>query len=229
MARQPFLPKYQSLERLWGLGVGDLARLNPKLATVIADCIAIWPYIEHDMALSLSGLLNSGGPASVGVLTALRGFRAQRDVIQGAASAVLDPPSQNLVAACLTVVWTAQRARDDVAHGVWGAISEHPDKLMWVSGADYAIWNATSLVVGGGDQRELLAKAFIYEESDLVALRDMLLSTREISFQLAMFCLWRPGRPETRELIRDQLLARLPVRNALDRLSQIRNTRSSPK
>ncbi len=229
MARQPFIPKYRSLERQWALGVGDLARLNPKLAAVIADCVAIWPYIEHDMALGLSGLLNAGGPASLGVFTALKGFRNQRDVIQGAANAVLDTRNQNLVAACLEVLRTAQRFRDDVAHGVWGAINEHPDKLMWVSGADYAIWNAAALVAESGDHSELLAKAFIYEESDLVAQRDMLLATREISFQLAMLCLWRPGRPQTRDLIRDQLSAQPRVRQALDRLAQSRNTKSAPK
>lgn len=214
MGRQPFLPKFSGY-RGYGLNPGELAEKRPLLAQIIGDCTAIWPYIEHDLALALSGLLNAKSPAALGVFTALRGFRTQKEVIEGAARVALSEDEQKLVSACLTVIWTAQKARDDIAHGLWGVMNSEEDMLMWISGADYGPWNAAAIAAGGGDHGELLTKCFVYSKSDLLAARDELLEARQISFDMAMLCLWEPRRPDTRALLCEKLMSRPRVMLAL--------------
>ncbi|WP_296817649.1 hypothetical protein [Brevundimonas sp.] len=177
------------------------------------------------MSIALAGLLDTKSPAALGVFAALRGFRSQRDVLEGAAKAVLNADEVDLIAACLSAIWTAQRARDDIAHGLWGVLLEEPDLLLWIANADYAVWNAAAIAAGGGgdEHAELAKKLFVYTKRDLLMARDALMAARNVSFEMSMYCQWRPGRPQTREAIRDQLLKRPLVRQALDHLIAARS------
>ncbi len=229
MARQPFLPKFSGYTGGYGLTPGELAAKRPLLAQIIGDCTAIWPYIEHDMALALSGLLNAKSPAALGVFIALRGFRTQKEVIEGAARVALSDNEQRLLSACLTVIWTAQKARDDIAHGLWGVLDSEVDTLMWISGADYGPWNAASLAAGGAGHGELLKKCFVYTKQDLLAARDELLEAREISFEMALLCLWEPGRPDTRAILSEKLMSRPRVKLAFANGEERRSRQTSTK
>lgn len=222
MSRKPFLPTYRGCS--WSIGYQTLRFANPELASKVAQVIAIWAHAEHNLAITLGCLLKAESDAALGVFAALRGFRSQEDVIIGAATAVLDEAEVDLVRACLAAIKTGRRTRDDFAHGIWGQTggqtgmgSDGP--LIWLEAKHFAPWNTRAILNNGATSMhpELEPHLFVYTREDLDAAIAVLETSFNISFHMALYCAWNPGRAgETRETLSDRLKAEPLVRQALN-------------
>lgn len=127
-----------------------------------------------------------------------------------------------LVSAALRILGRAGSIRNDLAHGLWGYSHELKDSLLWLDPKYYGIWNVAA-VIGESDRvthDDLEAKFYVYRRKDLEEARDKLLKARTLSFDLAMFLMWKPGRLSTREALRDKVVKHAGVEVELRKLQK---------
>ena len=142
MQRKPFLPQFKM--EAWALGPNVINKRSEFIAA-IGKCLALWPFVEHQMTLLLGVLMKAENNATVAVFNALRTGRAQRDALNAAAVTTLDPPMLRLFEAVLSVLQSTSDDRAAVAHGHWGVLVNHADKLLWVESKFHSPWNTLVL------------------------------------------------------------------------------------
>jgi hypothetical protein len=168
VTRKPFLPAHAG--KSWGIGF-DVAQQRPELVQIIGGCVTSWPFVEHHLALVLGRILGSNTDAALAMFASLRAFRAQQDAITAAAQVTLREEEQEVVQAMLGIVRTAQKMRDDLAHGHWGVCDELTDSLIWVEAKYHGPWNAQAILKGPGTgptHEDLARHFFLYTKADLL-------------------------------------------------------------
>jgi hypothetical protein len=223
MARKLFNPKPDTH---WAIGMGG-ASGRPVQLLLIGECATIWPFVEHQMAICLGILLGSTTDAAMAVFSSIRQGRGQRDAITAAASVTRTEEDQMLIAACLSLLKTAESARNDVVHGQWGVSDTLPNALLWIEAKHHANWNAAAIIKapGEGPSHDELAKHFfVYTSADLIEVRDLLRVAWRTAFDLSLYLKWAQGEPDTLDLIRARLLAVPQVAQALDHLKKRKST-----
>lgn len=223
MARKPFLPTYKGQN--WSIGMGVI-RQRPDMLLLIADAITMWPFIEHYMAMSLGLLLGSNTEAALAVFATLRTGRNQRDAITAAAEARLNTGDQELVAACLSAFRTAEKIRNDLAHGNWGVLGSIPTALIWVEAKHHAPWNTAVItnVEAPPTHGDLEKHFYVYTDADL---REQIAKLEEaMAIARNLFEFFKRGPDSSlADPLRELLSSAPPVRQALDRLAQQKSTR----
>ena len=170
MSRQPFLPKYEGYN--YGIGMGALSHI-PDFVVGIGNCVSHWSYVEHVMALLLGSLLGAESEASIAIFSNLRRSASQRELIEKAASYLLNNDAMTLLRALLAVSRSVERGRNEVVHGQWGHLT-HPnatEKLpepmaVWIASDDYASWNVKVLETSD-DHAGLKDKMFVFTIRDI--------------------------------------------------------------
>lgn len=148
----------------------------------IGRCIALWPFVEHDAAVTLGRLLGIGSEPAVAVYTAIHQGRMQRNVIDAAARAVLDPQEHALFRAIGVVSKHAEDERGRLAHGAWGACDDIPNGAVWVDAHDYSIWNSEILErPGARTHADLEAKMWVYLEADMTAIYEQISAAKRLT------------------------------------------------
>jgi hypothetical protein len=143
-----------------------------------------------------------GNPdAALSIFTALRSARFQHDVVLAAADATLPAKDKELLAAILAVYKQAEDARNELGHGIWGEVLSDTKAAIWLRPADYAILNVTSIrkpAKAKDDRyRKLEQKMFVYELSDLEAIRSQIYRASQHVFHFTQYLQRRFGRIRT--------------------------------
>jgi hypothetical protein len=130
MPKQPFLPKYSKAEVTYGPGN---IKNRPKIAEAVGRCIMTWSYVDWQMAMLLAAMMKANSEASVAIFLTLRNARAQRDVLAAAAEMTLTGSDKETFDAIMILYGSLQSTRADLAHGIFGDISQAPDDVMaWI-------------------------------------------------------------------------------------------------
>lgn len=181
------------------------------------------------MALILAALLKAETDAALAVFSTLRAGRVQRDAINAAAEVTREERDQVLISAVLDVIRTAEKMRDDVAHGNWGLLSGQDDALIWVESKFHGPWNAGTMLkkfdAGRSTHDQLAEHMFVYTKADLEEIRARIESVWNIAFDLTLYLAWTPERPDDPAVRYKRLNADPLVREALARQSGRRNWR----
>jgi hypothetical protein len=239
MPRRPFLSKYRGTP--WKLGI-ELA--SEKMLAQIGSCVARWAFVEHNLALCLGFMLGSDSPAALSLFSALRQGRNQHRALTEAAEALeFSQHDLDIIEASLQFIRSAEKARNELAHGEWGTIAisaercfeMRPDALIWIEQKHVTPWNTQALLSELGTEferpevRVLERRLFVYEEADLAEVRDLIERAFRVSLELVMFIkaispqgYGEPDGPRALLCSEPQIL------EALNRLFESRNSQKAP-
>lgn len=173
MPRQPFLRTHPDAH--YYINQNCMAD-RPEMAAIIARCLLTWSLVDVEMSLILAALLDTRSDAAVAVYLSLQNARAQRDALSSAAAVSLSGEELALFNATLTLHKASSNDRNDLAHGVFGVVSNQPDQLIWCPSAKFAAWmtranqRAWNLETDPDPHAPLRNEIFIYKKSDLEAI-----------------------------------------------------------
>ena len=146
---------------------------RPAMAALIAQCLTLWSQIDVEMSLLLAALLDTRSDAAVAVYLSLSNARAQRDALASAAQTSLSGETLALFKAVMKIHRSSSGERNDLAHGIFGIVSDTDDELIWCPSAKFAAWitrvnqKAWSLEFDPDPHTPLRNELFIYRKSDL--------------------------------------------------------------
>jgi len=100
-------------------------------AMLIANIILQWTSVERSLGWLLCTILRADPSQSVRMLDSLQSVRAKVEAIQAAAWTYNDSRLKGDLAEYFrTEFKRAQKRRNEIAHGDWGLMAEHPDDLI---------------------------------------------------------------------------------------------------
>lgn len=174
-------PNYQFLQ--YG-NVGDRPfEERPRLGILAMAAIASWSNVETFMLHAFVELLGGQQSLAADVYVALDGKAAKNAAIEAAAKRALadSPELQQVFWTLLSIVKSAQKERDKLAHWQWGTVSDLPDALILVDPRKDYLESSES-------------DPFVYRERDLT---DLITRNNEICGLLLQFraVLKRKDRP----------------------------------
>lgn len=149
---------------------------RPEMASTIARCLLTWSLVDVEMSLILAALLDTRSDAAVAVYLSLQNARAQRDALSSAAAISLSGEDLALFNAILALHKASSGDRNDLAHGIFGVVSNKSDQLIWCPSAKFAAWmtranqKAWNLESDPDPHAPLRNELFIYTKSDLEAI-----------------------------------------------------------
>ena len=103
---------------------------NPELAKLVASIFALWASIEHSLSLLLTSVLGADAEPAIAIFATLRGERPQLDALEAAAKAALSPNEIDDFRAAISMTDSVRRARNHLAHWIWGTCKQLPDALL---------------------------------------------------------------------------------------------------
>ena len=103
---------------------------NPELAKLVASIFALWASIEHSLSLLLTSVLGADAEPAIAIFATLRGERPQLDALEAAAKAALSPNEFDVFRAAISMTDSVRRARNHLAHWIWGTCKQLPDALL---------------------------------------------------------------------------------------------------
>lgn len=170
MPRQPFLRAHPDAH--YYINQNCMAD-RPEMASIIARCLLTWSLVDVEMSLILGALLDTRSDAAVAVYLSLQNARAQRDALRSAAAISLTREDLALFNAALALHKASSGDRNDLAHGIFGVVSNESDQLIWCPSAKFAAWmtranqKAWSLEFDTDPHAPLRNELFIYSKTDL--------------------------------------------------------------
>jgi len=130
MARQPINSRFS--EPSLGFGPGFLAQ-RPKAAALIAQCITTWTEVELQTARLLAAMWNANSEPVVALYLSLANARAKREALDAIASFVFSGEQTTLYEAVMRAKQSIEKQRVDLAHGLFGIVSEDPEGVVMIS------------------------------------------------------------------------------------------------
>jgi hypothetical protein len=146
---------------------------RPAMAALIARCLTFWSQIDVEMSLLLAALLDTRSDAAVAVYLSLTNAKAQRDALASAAQISLSGETLALFNAVMKIHKSSSGERNDLAHGIFGIVSDAHDELIWCPSTKFAAWmtranqKAWNLEFDPDPHAPLRNELFIYKTSDL--------------------------------------------------------------
>ena len=146
---------------------------RPAMAALVARCLTLWSQIDVGMSLILAALLDTRSDAAVAVYLSLSNARAQRDALASAAQISLLHEMLALFNAVMNIHKSSSGERNDLAHGIFGIVSDADDELIWCPSVKFAAWmtranqKAWNLEFDPDPHALLRDVLFIYKKSDL--------------------------------------------------------------
>jgi len=99
---------------------------NPELAKLVTSIFALWASIEHSLSLLLTSVLGADAEPAIAIFATLRGERPQLDALEAAAKAA----RFDVFRAAISMTDSVRRARNHLAHWIWGTCKQLPDALL---------------------------------------------------------------------------------------------------
>jgi len=217
MARKAFLDLVPP-ETAYYINSDCLAE-RPVLAAVIAGCLATWSQVEVELSLTLAAILDSRTDAGVAVYLSIKASNAQREALSNAALTTLSGDELRAFKAVMSFHQVLVRDRNDLVHGIFGVMPDHPNSLIWIPSAKHAAWltranqRAWSLEFDPDPHGPLRKELFIYTLEDLFELKISFIEFFNITTQLQMLLAPIPNLPKAPIL--QKLLSRPSLRTYL--------------
>lgn len=137
------------------VGIGDSPLVKrPQLALLAMEGIRSWSDVENFMLGLYIDMLGGDNDLAATAYLALDGSSAKSAVINAVAAKTLSTENLQLFRAIFNIAGTRQKARDKLAHWVWGFSDALPDALLLVD---------PRAKVGGKMSEEDI---FVYREAD---------------------------------------------------------------
>lgn len=193
---------------------------RPEMASVIARCLTTWSLTDIEMSLILAALLDTRSDAAVAVYLSLQNSRAQRDALRSAAAISLAGEELALFNATLAIHQASNGDRNDLAHGIFGVVSNKTDQLIWCPSAKFAAWmtranqKAWNLETDPDPHAPLRRELFIYTKNDLEDMFGQFSFVFDVCSRMHMAISPTPG---SRDFGRQWLLAQPQVQAELTR------------
>jgi hypothetical protein len=108
----------------------DIMTVRPRLAPLIAECIAEWAQIECTLGIILAVILETEAQTGLAMYMSLTSLSNQMTVVSAAAKAKLTVADEELFSAVLMVVKSAAKDRHKFAHWCWALSDDLPDALL---------------------------------------------------------------------------------------------------
>jgi hypothetical protein len=189
---------------------------RPELASVIARCLATWSQVEVELSLTLAAILDSRTDAGVAIYLSIRASSAQRDALRSAALTSLVGDQLRAFNAVMSLRQSLVSDRNDLAHGIFGVMPDHPKSLIWIPSAKHAAWltranqRAWNLEFDPDPHSPLRKELFIYTPDDLLELKTKFVELFNTTTQLQLLLAPIPHLPK--EPILNGLLSRPSLR-----------------
>ncbi|HEY2031432.1 MAG TPA: hypothetical protein VGH20_19710 [Myxococcales bacterium] len=206
----------------------DCLKDRPAMAALIARCLAGWSLVDLEMASVLAAMLGPTSEAGVAVYLSLQNARAKRDALISAAKVVLSGPEFRVVNAMVKKLQSLAKERHDLAHGVFGVLSDYQDRLLWCSSAHFARWmtnankTAWRLEFDPDPHAPLLEKLCVYRDADLESLRDEFSEAFHLATQLHQYVAPIPN--VSKQPIFDSISSHRMIREALQQRDGLRES-----
>ena len=188
MPRQPLPIKLH--EGPWSIGPQHV-EARPEHVAIIGRCMTFWPDVLHTMGLLLGILLGARSEGAVAMFSTFRNARQRREALIAAAETVLDDQALEVCNAVLTIVGSAEKERDHLAHGCYGASTAIEDGILWIESKHVGPWNVAMLLKDpdrtGTEHAELAQRIFVYRKADLEEVYREIQDAWEATFKLLSF------------------------------------------
>ena len=102
--------------------------------------MASWSQVEVELSLTLAAILDTRTDAGVAVYLSIKSSNTQRDALRSAAITSLSDDELRAFNAVMTLHQALTRERNDLAHGIFGVMPDHPRSLIWISSSNHAVW-----------------------------------------------------------------------------------------
>jgi hypothetical protein len=162
----------------------------------------------------LGVLLGGDSEAAVAIFSTLQNARARRDVLNAAADVRLRDRRRELLDAVLSVVGSAEKERNSLAHGVFGVSAALPNSVLWIESKNIAIWDlGTSLKenIASADHQELAKDIFVYDLADLHKVHEQIKVTWTTITEFVQYIIYPPPIPSPTDDARYHQLCNLPL------------------
>lgn len=148
---------------------------RPELAALVCRVITGWAQVEGVLALVFARYAGMSVESALTIYNTVEGFRAQRQMLDGAAKWRLSPDDFHLYSATMSFVMQQYSVRNEMAHWVWARTEDLPNALVIMEPVAHR--RQHSMVFGaqtGYDMakvpkylQELEENTFVYREPDL--------------------------------------------------------------
>jgi hypothetical protein len=172
--RQPLNKIVQNLKDPIGLGLGTFAA-RPELAALVCDVITGWARVEGSLSLVFARYTYSRVDIAMSTYNSVEGYRAQRQMLGGAARAALSVDNYMLFEATMEFVKRQYNIRNEMAHWIWGKTEDLPDALIIMEPVSqrktstmiFGARNVTDLINSQKFKEDSGKKTFVYRKNDL--------------------------------------------------------------
>jgi hypothetical protein len=170
----------------------DCLAARPELASVIARCMATWSQIEVELSLTLAAILDTRTDAGVAVYLSIKAANTQRDALRNAALTTLGGDELRAFNAVMSLHNALTPERNNLAHGIFGVMPDHPQSLIWLSSAKHAAWltranqRAWNLEFDPDPHSPLRKELFIYTLDDLLEIKNRFVELFNTTTQLQL-------------------------------------------
>lgn len=209
-----------------------LQQQRPELVPWIADVLIAWPYLENRLGLALAHLLGTQADIGIAMYNGLQSPASQFAAMRAAAEQVLDSEDRYVFELLLKLAETASTLRGRVAHGLWGHLSEVPDRLVWIDPKGQLRAQAGQVKVWHEEGAGQVYPGFNVEDAKVYTqqdLRDISGRIRRVFVWFDRFWIMRTAQPPVRDEQRSQLRAELEAeKSPPPKQKAKRNTPESP-
>ena len=208
MARQPLLPVYRNATCTMG---PQQIEARPEHVAIIGKCMTYWPEVLHQQALLLGLFLGVRSEGALAVFSTLQNAAARRAAIFAAADLSLKTEKDlDLLSAVMNIIGSAEKERNDLAHGCFGISKDIPDGILWIASKDIGTWQASiifkpSAAASDGDYTKLANLLYVYKKQDLERIYDQIAETWGIIHHLLIYVDERQRAAETLSPVSDRL------------------------
>jgi hypothetical protein len=108
----------------------DALEDKPEFATLVVKIFAVWAVIERRLSVLLVHLLGADEIHAHAIFSILQTQQLQTKALEAAAKSCLSTDDLDIFDAALTVISSAQKIRNRLAHWSWGKCLQRPDLLL---------------------------------------------------------------------------------------------------
>jgi hypothetical protein len=187
MPRQPYLPTFSKVG--YSIGYNSISE-RPVFARVVGECIAVWSYVDNEMATLLGQLLGLNSEAALEVFLSLRKSSSQREALAAAARHTLKDDKLLAFEALMVIYRSLEAQRNDLAHGCFGYSADDADLLFWIELKHHVHFMADAIskeakgIQEPDSHAKLKENLFVYRMTDLTALLDQIKEAWFAAFHL---------------------------------------------
>ena len=110
---------------------------RPLLAALVAEVIALWSYVEGNIAKGLSAMMGGKAAAVIAMYNSVVSFSARQRMVLQAAKSDLDDHHHRMLRAVLKVTDRSE-LRNSFAHDIWGNLEKLPTALLLIESKEMA-------------------------------------------------------------------------------------------